>query len=162
MKNNFSVIKEQEQTFYVGKGTWQLTSAGGLNYVGSGPSDYDVIMSPDGYSLSLPWGSVNGSMSSLSESTAKSMFGFVAQYSQVEWGMSINYDGTAKLYTDHKADQVNLKLDDNTRQVVHSHTPSYGGELSQEDKDNARSYNYATHSLYYNGEYRDYGYGGFY
>lgn len=162
IEDTFSIIDKREQIMYVGQGRWTIKNDGSFEYFDDGNNSYDTLVSEDNsYSIALPFGTINNSHNyNLSEATAKEMFGFIATHSKVEWGMTIRNDGKAKIYTNHNDETVTLMFSSDAKQVIHSHVHS--GSLSPEDKNNAREHSNIKHTLFYNGSYNDYGYGGFY
>ena len=166
LEDNFQMVDKQEQVLYVGRGrTWFLNQHGVFNYAGYCPSGNDTIFSPCGmHSMSLQMGVVENIKSSsyLPPGWAKDVFAFVAQYTNVEWGLTMEKDGgRARLFTNHEYDAVKKIGNANTAWWVHSHPFCQGPYLSDRDRENANRFG-GYHVLFYNGQFINFNYDGFY
>lgn len=165
LQNEFPAMGKTEQALYVGEakytwknGKWEVDE----NFLSSINLDAICVFGKVGQIVTTGgqgYGLVYGQYTS--SGSTRAFFEFMANNTNVEWSMSIRNDGTAKVHTDNLANQVS-QFTDNAKQVIHSHTISYGSELSQEDKDNAKANSSVTHTLYYNGQYRNFSQYGFY
>ena len=164
LRNEFTEIEKTEQAYYVGKATyafykgeWQyrndLGSSMGWDFLTYMDKNGKVQQIQIGYGVGecLAYGK------NMAEGTAKQVFETMANNTNVEWGMTIRYDGTANVYTDNQNDNVKQRfIPGVTSKVVHSHTSSEEGAPSTSDIQNARYNSGVGFALYVNGQYTDY------
>jgi len=169
LRNEFTEIEKTEQAYYVGKATyafykgeWQyrndLGSSMGWDFLTYMDKNGKVQQIQIGYGVGecLAYGK------NMAEGTAKQVFETMANNTNVEWGMTIRYDGTANVYTDNQNDNVKQRfIPGVTSKVVHSHT-SVGTPSEEYDLVNAANYSGITWTLFYNGQYRNFNKDGFY
>jgi len=162
LRNEFTEIDKTEQTYYIGKATYAFYEGEWHKRNDNGDSlGIDLLMYFDkkGNPKEMVMGAGTGAKLKNKEymavSTAKSIFETMAKDTNIEWGLTIQKDGTAKVYTDNMEDRINLRYTPgDVDQIIHSHVPGY--ELSDLDKQNAGTDNTIKWTLYYNGKYQNY------
>ncbi len=163
----YLAIDKEEQKLYTGGYHWKIDNASRNGFtqtcVDSHCTLYDII-TINGYDKKLPFGTIARSREGISKSTAITLFELCANNSKLEWGMTIESTGNARVYTDGIGKSVTLTITNNTTQLVHSHHEDIhdGDETSPEDREIANNNRQIKHTLYYDGKYRDFGYKGFY
>ena len=156
LEDNFQIVDKQEQALYIGGNRIYLNNDGSIaNFAGIWGSTTETLIL-NGHEIEVPQGSWHhrGTANMVDKGTATAMFGFMAQYSGNEWGMAIQNNGTAIIFTDNLDDKVWMLASPNTTKWVHSH-PSCC-DLSDEDKRMARDYAGKQHFLWYNGQFRQF------
>ena len=159
VSREFLEIEKHTQSIYIGKTkyTWQNgTFVEDTNYQ---PTNQDFIFVGN-KQFSEPLVSGVGAKlinpdTLYSKDLTKKLFEFMCKYTNVEWGMTVQKDGTATLYTDNKSGDVNCKMNAQTAQLIHSHSDN--SEISDIDKERAGTIPQVTHTHYRgNGVYKEF------
>ena len=158
LADNFEVVSEQEQAFYVGRARFYFDSQGRLtSFVDDGTwqQGFETII-VNGHEKQQPFGTYNSmrNNTAIDSGAAKGMFAHFAQYTTVEWGMAIQGNGTAIVFTNHHAYKIGTLVSGNTTIIVHSH-PSCC-DVSDEDMMFAENNPHYAHFIWYNGQFRQF------
>ena len=160
LADNFEVVSEQEQAMYIGGNRIYLRADGSyLRTVET--SDLHETLVLDGHEFSQQRGTwENRGNGLVGKGSAQNMFIFLAQYSTSEWGMAIQDNGRAIVFSDFSPDSINMQGNANTVMLVHSHPTC--GLLSPCDYDAADAHRHKYHVLFYNGQFRKFDSAGFF